>query len=325
MMQDNSFSQKRWLADVAQQLSQLLDQQRLPHGILFNGHPGSGTQDIAQWLAQQLLCTTNGLWGEACGQCKACSLLRAGNHPDLVHVAAEKAHIGVDSIRQANQFLIKKAQLGQAKVVIIEQAELMTEAAANALLKTLEEPTAYSVLLLTSHDSDRLLATIRSRCTLIDIRPPVGQQLKENVVASQLIDDYSNMSHLAQLQNEVVAQEFIDFETIFAQWLATPYFNEEFTELLTEQPKALAWLAQHFSAAMRFKNQWQGIRESVVSAELAKLSDECLQQCYTLLLMVSRQLKQLTQVNKSFVIESLVIDLQKLIGDNAKQGKADRK
>ncbi|WP_394173177.1 DNA polymerase III subunit delta' [Thalassotalea litorea] len=316
-MGEDALSQKNWLAPITGQLTQLLTQQRLPHGLLFNGHPGSGTWELGYWLARQLICTENGLWGPACGQCKACSLLRAGNHPDLVHIEAEKAHIGVDGIRQANQFLVKKAQLGQAKVVIIQQAELMTEAAANALLKTLEEPTPFSFLILTSYDSDRLLPTIQSRCTRFDIRPPVGQALTQSLGNSPLIDDYSNMCHLPQLQSEEQAQLFGTFETLFNDWLLQPQYMDELLAFLNEHSLALGWLMQQFSAAIRQANQWQGIRQHQGLAILSRQSPDNLTQAMVLITNASKQLKQLTQANKKFVIESLLIDLLKLIGNNA--------
>ncbi|TLU68080.1 DNA polymerase III subunit delta' [Thalassotalea litorea] len=318
-MGDNTLSQKNWLAPITEQLTQLLAQQKLPHGILFNGHPGSGTWDLGYWLARQLLCPENGLWGPACGHCKACTLILAGNHPDIVHIEAEKAHIGVESIRKANQFLVKKAQLGQSKVVIIQQAELMTEAAANALLKTLEEPTPFSFLLLTSYDSDRLLPTIQSRCTRFDIRPPVGSALKQSLGDSPLIDDYANMSHLTQLQDKEQGQLFTTFETVFNAWLMQPQQTEELVAFLTEHSFALGWLMQQFTAATRKAYQWQGIREHEGLAKLSQSRPDTLIQAITLITHASRQLKQLTQANKKFVIESLVIDLLKLISNNAEK------
>lgn len=318
-MMEQSFSQKPWLNDIAGQLGKLLEQQRLPHGILFHGHPGSGTRDIGYWLSRQLLCSENGLWGPACGQCKSCSLLRAGNHPDLVMIESDKAHIGVDSVRQATQFLVNKAQLGQAKVVIIKQAEQMTEAAANALLKTLEEPTPFSFLLLISHDSDRLLPTIQSRCTRFDIRPPIGQGLKQSLGDSGLIDDYTNMSHLAQLQNADIEAEFVDFESLLAQWLQNSMDSEALTMQLIEQPLALSWLTQHLTSAMRSSYQWPGVRKTPVIDALSQFEPQQLQASIQLINTINQQLKQLPQANKKFMIESLVIDLVALIGNNAKK------
>ncbi|QDP01140.1 DNA polymerase III subunit delta' [Thalassotalea sp. PS06] len=318
-MIEQSFSQKPWLNDIAGQLGQLLEQQRLPHGILFHGHPGSGTRDIGYWLSRQLLCTENGLWGPACGRCKSCSLLRAGNHPDLVMIESDKAHIGVDSVRKATRFLVNKAQLGQAKVVIIEQAEQMTEAAANALLKTLEEPTPFSFLFLISHDSDRLLPTIQSRCTRFDIRPPIGQGLKQSLGNSGLIDDYSNMSHLAQLQDADIEAEFVDFESLLTQWLQNSSDSEALALQLIEQPLALSWLTQHLTSAMRSSYRWHGIRKSPVIDALSQFEPQQLHTSIQLINTINQQLKQLPQANKKFMIESLVIDLVALIGNNAEK------
>lgn len=135
------------------------------HAYLLHGPAGIGKRALAERLVSRLLCQSpRGL--EACGQCKSCHLLQAGTHPDHFVLEPEEADkaIRVDQVRELVNFVAQTAQLGGRKVVLLEPAEAMNLNAANALLKSLEEPSGDTVLLLISHQPSRLLPTIRSRC-----------------------------------------------------------------------------------------------------------------------------------------------------------------
>lgn len=135
------------------------------HAYLLHGPVGIGKRALAQRLVARLLCQRPaGL--DACGQCKSCLLLAAGTHPDHYVLEPEEADkaIKVDQVRDLVSFVVQTAQMGGRKVVLIEPAESMNVNAANALLKSLEEPSGNTVLLLISHQSSRLLPTVRSRC-----------------------------------------------------------------------------------------------------------------------------------------------------------------
>lgn len=144
---------------------QLASRARHPHAYLFHGPQGIGKQVLAQRLGQLLLCT-NPQQHQPCGQCKSCLLLSAGSHPDFYAVYPEEADkaIRVDQIRAVVDFVGSTAQLGGRKLVLLEPAEAMNIQAANALLKSLEEPSGDTVLLLVTHQLGSLLPTIRSRC-----------------------------------------------------------------------------------------------------------------------------------------------------------------
>ena len=135
------------------------------HAYLLHGPAGIGKRALAERLMASLLCKQPvGL--EACGSCKSCSLLAAGSHPDNYILEPEEADkaIKVDQVRELVNFVVQTAQLGGRKVVLVEPVESMNVNAANALLKSLEEPSGNTILLLVSHQSSRLLPTIRSRC-----------------------------------------------------------------------------------------------------------------------------------------------------------------
>jgi DNA polymerase-3 subunit delta' len=134
------------------------------HAYLLHGPQGIGKRALAERLMALLLCQRAG--EQACGQCKSCLLLAAGSHPDnyVLQPEEEDKAIKVDQVRDLVSFIVQTAQMGGRKVVLIEPVEAMNLNAANALLKSLEEPSGNTVLLLVSHQPSRLLPTVKSRC-----------------------------------------------------------------------------------------------------------------------------------------------------------------
>lgn len=162
-----------WLEAHQQRLALALDSGRLGHAPLLSGPPGLGKRELAEWLLARILCLAEP--GQApCGQCRACELRSSGTHPDLfrIGIPEEKSEIPVDSVRDLITSLQLTPSIGQRRLGLIEPAESMNRNAANALLKTLEEPAANAWLILVSHRPERLPATIRSRCQQLTIRPP---------------------------------------------------------------------------------------------------------------------------------------------------------
>ena len=172
-----------WHQGVWERLQQARRQQRLPHALLFVGPEGLGKTVFAQAFAHSLLCASPADDGNACGHCRHCQLLLAGNHPDLQQVKPEEdgksGDIKVDRIRSLTAGASLTAKSGGYKVVIIRPAERMNIAASNSLLKTLEEPTPNTVLMLLTDRPSRLLPTIRSRCQQFAFLLPVPAQAVE--------------------------------------------------------------------------------------------------------------------------------------------------
>ena len=145
---------------------------QLPHSLLFAGPKNLGKLNFAQVLAEYLLCEHP--QPLACGHCQACQWLNAGTHPDLICIQPEanSTTIKIDQIRRLINRLSHTSQQGGYKLAIIEPAEQMNLAAANALLKTLEEPPGNTLLILVSHTAHQLPATVRSRCQRIRFAIP---------------------------------------------------------------------------------------------------------------------------------------------------------
>lgn len=150
--------------------------ERLPHALLLSGPHGVGKQRFAEALLGYLLCASPG--EVACGQCHGCRMLASGYHPDLLRVSPEegKRQIRIDPIRGVNAFVAQTAQQGGHRVIVLSPAEAMNVAAANALLKSLEEPGARTLFLLLADVPSRMLATIRSRCQHWSLPLPEAEQ-----------------------------------------------------------------------------------------------------------------------------------------------------
>jgi len=182
-----------WFQSQYDQLRQQQESARLPHAFLLGGDRFQGKTSFALAVAAFVLCDARES-GKPCGECKNCKLRIAGSHPDLYKLEPGKhksglhqdlysntkndnsSYILVDEIRELVSWCAKTSQQGGFKVVIIKPAEAMNLAAANALLKCLEEPVANTLMILISDRPARLLATIRSRCQQIQVMNPSHQE-----------------------------------------------------------------------------------------------------------------------------------------------------
>ncbi len=216
-----SVSLHPWLTPIAQQLSAALQLGRLHHAILLQGQQGTGKSALTHFIAAGLVCDRTADLA-ACGQCKSCLLFNAGNHPDCLSVTSEGLSIGVDDIRKASGFVQQASQISVKRVLVINHAEKLTEAAANALLKTLEEPSGNSHLLLTCDNPARLLATIRSRCFKIAVnvadKAMVYQWLQQQFSTLQPDELAQSFALLFKLSNHAPIK--------MAQWIAEGKLSE---------------------------------------------------------------------------------------------------
>ncbi|MCM2971128.1 DNA polymerase III subunit delta' [Larsenimonas suaedae] len=155
-----------WQAPLFEQFTRLLTHERLPHALMLSGPEGVGKAQLASAFAARVLCRHARGAAHACGECHDCRMWRAGHHPDVLHVHPQDAGrlIRVDTIRDVSTFVSQTAQQGGYRVIDLSPAERMNTAAANALLKSLEEPGERTLFLLSADVVSRVMPTIRSRC-----------------------------------------------------------------------------------------------------------------------------------------------------------------
>jgi len=175
-----------WQHELRQSLLKRWHADQLPHALLFSGIGGIGKEDFAAHFATLLFCekcqpqvvqhdTLKDL--APCGQCQGCKLIQAGSHPDFRFVRSDEGKaIPIDTIRGVGEFLSMKSQLAPMQVVIISPADKMNRFSANSLLKTLEEPTPNTLLILVTNRPNSLLPTIRSRCQQVLFHRPQWEQ-----------------------------------------------------------------------------------------------------------------------------------------------------
>ena len=145
--------------------------QRLPHALLVTGPKFVGKNEFVSLFAAKLLCRETE--GMPCGQCNQCLLVKAGTHADLLYIGLEDSkQIKVEQIRRLIEWANQTAQQGGKQVCIINPADKMNVQASNALLKSLEEPTANTIIMLVTDQRSTLLPTVRSRCHHIELRQP---------------------------------------------------------------------------------------------------------------------------------------------------------
>ena len=144
----------------------------LSHAYIINGEYGSGRQTIASALAKTIQCQSKTDDTDACGVCTSCKQAESQNHPDIKYINHDKNSISVNDIReQLNNDISIKPYSSEYKIYIIPDANKMTEQAQNALLKTIEEPPVYAIIILLTENCDSLLPTIRSRCVTLTMNP----------------------------------------------------------------------------------------------------------------------------------------------------------
>ena len=160
---------------------------KILHSYLFVGIDGIGKKLFAQEFAKMILCNSQNK--EECNDCKSCIEYMAGNHPDFMEIDSEDGkNIKIEQIRYLQEKIAEKPVTSNKKVYLINDCELMTKEAANCLLKTLEEPPVYAVIILITSNESKLLPTIKSRCTKINFLP-ISNEKMQDYIKNEKIED----------------------------------------------------------------------------------------------------------------------------------------
>ncbi|MBQ1491219.1 MAG: DNA polymerase III subunit [Blautia sp.] len=176
--------------EVIGHLQSVLRSRKVSHSYALVGETGAGKKMLSRTFAAALLCEKGG--DEPCMQCDSCKRAQSGNHPDIITVTHEKENlIRIEEIReQLVGDVAIKPYYGPYKIYIVPDAQLLNEAAQNAMLKTIEEPPAYAVILLLTTNYEALLPTIRSRCVRLDLRLVDNEKIKSYLMEHLHLPDY---------------------------------------------------------------------------------------------------------------------------------------
>lgn len=216
---------------IKEHLQNALSTGKISHAYIINGEKSSGKEFIAKVFAMALQCEEGSM--EPCQECRSCKQALSGNHPDIIRVVHEKPNsVSVDDIRtQVNNDVAVKPYSSPYKVYIISEAEKMTVQAQNAILKTLEEPPAYAVILLLTDNVNSLLPTILSRCVVLNMKPVPDALVKEYLCSQLQVPDYKAEVCAAFARGNVGKAKMLatseDFENIKAEALALLKYIQE--------------------------------------------------------------------------------------------------
>jgi DNA polymerase-3 subunit gamma/tau len=196
------FSEVIGQAHVTQTLKNAIEQGRTAHGYIFSGHRGIGKTTVARILAMSLNCRSKDHpVAEPCGVCESCTEIRAGNSVDVIEIDAA-TNRGIDEIRELREAARYRPARDRFKIYILDEAHQITDAAFNALLKTLEEPPGHVVFMLATTQPEDIPQTIRSRCQHFSFRAvrfeQILQQLKDLAAKENIAADEDALALLAE-------------------------------------------------------------------------------------------------------------------------------
>ncbi len=305
----------------------------LPHALMFTGPKGVGKHALSLQVAQWLLCSrrVSDNLEVACGQCHSCQLWAAGNHPDFQQCKPEDGsrQIRIDGVRKVNEFLVQTPQISPCQVVILAPVEVLNNNAANALLKTLEEPPGESFILLETERLGSVMPTIRSRCQRLTlVAPPTADSIQW--LQQQGCDEHSAAQALRMNQNApLAALEWMqnDAHGQHRKWLAAlqqwstgqaPLDGTLAVWKTDDLGDVLEWLSQLLSDLMRAS--MGATVEQLIEPEVLGCFDVAILDKAKLLALHERIAVALGQIrsgasfhNRQLLLESLMIEWQSLV------------
>ena len=274
-----------WLEPYRLTIATAVAQGRLPHALLLTGLTGVGKGVLAEAIARQLLCEAATLEAGPCGRCAACAQINAGSHPDYIKVQLEEdaSVIKVDQIRWLAEKLAFSSHQGGYKVAVLDPADKMNINAANSLLKTLEEPSDNTVLVLVCERASQLPPTVRSRCQQIKVDVP-GQDSALEWLSGQGITTaatYLQMAHgapleaLKQAQADSIEARRVHFDALvdILDGRATPLATAQLWAK-EDDMQGIRWMRDWLMDLLRIAmtGQTSGVRSADLLDRLARLA-----------------------------------------------------
>lgn len=190
--------------EVVKRLEEQIKNKKVGHAYIFSGPKGIGKRTVAEIFASMVMCQEDGGYGN-CGVCHSCRLFKGGTNPDFYRIKTEKNTISVEEIRSMQKDVYVKPLYSPKKVYLIEEAEKMTVQAQNSLLKTLEEPPLYAIIIMTTSNNESLLETIRSRSVIYNFKKNTYEEVKKYLIENINLDE-KEASFIASYADGVIGK-----------------------------------------------------------------------------------------------------------------------
>jgi len=299
-----------WQESQWQNISQQIQQQRLPHALLFTGVAGLGKLSLANHVVATVLCENNDK--EACGQCHSCQLFIAGSHPDHTFVEPEELgkQIKIEQIRQLKDKQELTPTVAKWKTVIISPAENMNINANNSLLKLLEEPQQNTLLILISAKPERLPITILSRCQKVTLSAP-SSDVAINWLQQQASIDEQEISTLLQLAKgaPIATLELLESDIINT----LQKVDHDFESLLKRNanPVALAkdWLQYDLLMVLSYLQTQLKKRIILMQNQADNSSSKEFWTIYDCIIAAIKLTSSANNINKTLLIEQFMVSV----------------
>ncbi|MEI7346131.1 DNA polymerase III subunit delta' [Dickeya chrysanthemi] len=319
-----------WLNAPYRQLLASHQAKRGHHALLLHAIDGMGDASLAYAFSRWLLCRQPEC-AKSCGHCHACELMNAGTHPDWHTLIPEKGKqsLGVDAVREVLERVYQRSRQGGAKVIWLPRAESLTEAAANALLKTLEEPPAQTYFLLGCREPGQLLATLRSRCLHLYLDVPTEPQGMQWLRTRGHDDDLALQTALrlsagAPLAADALLQpECWAARQMVCRQLSQSLQSGDALALLSvlnhdDADRRIHWISTLFMDALKWRYQAAEQRtnqdQALLIAQLAsQLGDTRLHHSLRRWLHCRHQLLAVTGVNRELLLTELLLAWETLL------------
>ena len=190
---------------VKEYLNSTIENKNISHSFIFVGKPGIGKKQFAQQYAEMIMCLQDGKCDGNSVKCDSCIKFEGNANPDYAEITPDGKTLKIEQIRNLQARIVEKPITSRRKVYVIDDADLMSEESQNCLLKTLEEPPEYAVIILIVSNESRILPTIKSRCVIIKFQPLTSKEIKQ--VKPELSDDLIQLLEGSLLNAENIEQK----------------------------------------------------------------------------------------------------------------------
>lgn len=288
---------------------------RLPHALLFYGNPGNGIRDFTLHAAHSVLCEHSEAEQKPCAQCRSCRLIGAGTHPDYLSVKVQKKEIRIEQVLQLIEFLQLERQYRKYRLVVIPEVDKLNYSAANALLKILEEPPPWALILAGTENLSHLPTTIRSRFQKIRFPLPgeeaavwLADRLGCNrEQAWQKLQRYNLQVLVALAENTDRAGEKDDYESFHSDFVSYIKGNVSLTRVAEEwrnvAPERMQnWLLRELHSVLKM----QFLAKNNLEIPIDRISSKHLENLY--LLQLGRCHLAYANLNSRLLLESSLLE-----------------